>query len=76
MKEIFDFIEENVLGIFLGICLIGFTVLVIILDFQVSKKDLYDLEKSCFEFYQENNYILEECSKYKEKLEGANDDKE
>ena len=27
-----------------------------------------DLETSCFEYYKENNYVLEKCLKYEEKL--------
>ena len=68
MKKIFDFVEENCFGIFVSIGLFAFLILVIICEYQLSKKDLYDLEKSCYEYYRDNNYILDECVKYEEKF--------
>lgn len=70
MKKIFDFIEETAFGIFVTIGLVSFCILVIILEIKVACSDLYDLEKSCYEFYKENNYILDECNKYSDKLRG------
>ena len=68
MKRFLDFIEENCFAIFISIFFCALIIFVVICEYQMSKTDLFDLEKSCYTFYKENNYILEECDKYKDKL--------
>ena len=70
MKKFLDFVEEIAFGIFVFIGLFALFVLSIIPVIQVLKTDIYDLEENCFNFYKENNYILEECNKYSDKLKG------
>ena len=70
MKKLFDFVDENAFGIFAFIGFIFISVFFIIFEIQLSKADMFDLEESCFNFYKENNYILDECYKYSNKLKG------
>lgn len=71
MKDLFDFIYDNFFSIFCSIFLVGFAGLIFIFNSQLSEKDLYDLEKSCYEYYKENGYILESCSKYADKIRSS-----
>lgn len=57
--------------------IIVYLMIVIIVVLIVSFYYLFNIlepstEKECYEYYKENNYILEECKKYKEKFKKNN----
>ena len=67
MKNV-DFFEEHFMGIFSFIFFVFVITFFVILLIQSSKTDMFDLEERCFVFYKKNNYVLEECYRYEEKL--------
>ena len=73
MKKVFNYFEENFVGIGSTLILLFFMIIGYIVSHQMSKSDIYDLEERCYNFYQENNYILDECYKYENKLKGMKD---
>lgn len=70
MREFLEFINDEFLNILLFIVLIFLFPLFIIFIHQISKTYIFELEERCFVFYKENNYILDECLEYRNKLEG------
>ena len=73
MKNLLKFIDDYFLPIIMLMLLIALIPLVIIFETKIAKMDLYDLEEKCYTFYKDNNYILEECVDYENKLKGMKD---
>lgn len=70
MKKFLEFIYDEFFALVLCIFCITLVPLSIIFVTQCSRSDIFDLEERCFNFYDKNNYILDECKKYQSKLEG------
>ena len=72
-KERFDFsdLPLNIillaLSLFILIFGIGFPILVLY-DYYIDNNN--DVESECFDFYKENNYVLDKCSDFEDKLKG------
>lgn len=71
-KEIFS--VDLSLNIFLlsiilciSILIIGYPILALY-DYYIDDKN--DVESECFDFYKENNYVLNHCSDFEDKLKG------
>jgi len=73
MKNLLEFIDDYFIPIIMLMLLIALIPLVIIFEVKIAHSDLYDLEEKCYTFYRDNNYILEECSDYENKLKGLKD---
>lgn len=77
LKKLEDIMKNNVndekfvdvtLMSLVGILLLGLLGFVCISLFGFYKFVAYGSEKECFDFYKENNYILDKCSIYENKL--------
>ena len=68
IKKVLTFIYENFCEIFVLILLLAFIVCLIYLGICACNESKYELEEKCYSFYKENNYVLEECSVYENKL--------
>lgn len=66
MKSYFDYISDKCFEIFV-IC---FGIGVIFFSINIGKAISSYNEEDCFSFYKENNYILNGCGIYRDKLEG------
>lgn len=66
INNLFDNCVEIVI-ICLGISLIIFA-------YQLGSYFFDKTEEACFEYYKSNNYILDSCEKYRDKLEAINEE--
>lgn len=71
-KEIFSgdlFLNIFLLSLLLcmSIFIIGFPIL-LLYDYYIDNKN--NIESECFDFYKENNYVLNQCSDFEDKLKG------
>lgn len=69
MKKIFNCFQDfdKVLNFILVSWGLAVAISVCIMSYNFSKNEL---EEDCVNFYKKNNYILESCEIYRDKLEG------
>lgn len=68
MRSFLELIKDKFFEILVAIVLFAIIGLVIIGETYIYRTNEVVTEKECYTFWKENNYILDECSKYEEKF--------